>query len=227
MRCRVAVALAVILTGLPVAAETVVIEASRDATLIEDPDGALANGAGPALFAGRTNQATNGTRRALVYFDVAAVVPRGAILESAVLQLFLNPSNPDPRTIRLYRVLADWGEGASSSAGGGGAPAGTGDVTWLHTFWDTEFWVHGGGQFLGRSTAEQVVADSGFFVWDGDEHMLQDVRLWVVAPRSNFGWILVGDETTRQTSKGFASREDPDPTRRPVLIVSYRLPGQN
>jgi len=225
MRCQVVVALAAILTGLPVAAETVVIEASRDATLIEDPDGALANGAGPAFFAGRTAQATNGTRRALVYFDVAAVLPRHAILEGAALQLFLNPSNPDPRTIRLYRALADWGEGASSSAGGSGAPAGPGDVTWLHTFWDTDFWVHGGGQFLGRSSAEQEVAGSGFNVWDSNPHIVQDVRLWIARPDRNFGWILVGDETTRQTAKGFASREDPDPTRRPVLSITYRLPG--
>ena len=227
MRMSVVVVLAVVLAGFPTAAETVVIEASRDATLIEEPDGALANGAGPAFFVGRSAQASNGTRRALVHFDVAAVLPRRAIIESAALELFVNPSNEGTRTIRLYRVLADWGEGASSSAGGAGAPAGPGDATWLHTFWDTEYWVHGGGQFLGRSSGEQGVAGEGFYVWDGSRQMVQDVRLWLAAPDRNFGWILVGDETTRQTAKGIASREDPDPTRRPVLRLTVRVPGSD
>ena len=205
------------------AAETVEIVASRDATMIEDPDGALANGSGPAFFVGRTGQQDNGIRRALVRFDVAAVVPRQAIIESVVMRLYLNPSNATPRLIRLYRALADWGEGPSSSAGGGGAPSQPGDATWLHTFFDTEFWAYAGGQFIGRVSAESEVLDSGYFTWD-DGFLSQDVRLWLAAPQQNFGWFVLGDETTRQTAKGFASREEPDPTRRPILIVTYRLP---
>ncbi len=52
-------------------AETLVIEATNDATLIEDASGLLANGSGPALFVGRTGQATGGVRRAMVRFDLA------------------------------------------------------------------------------------------------------------------------------------------------------------
>jgi hypothetical protein len=35
-----------------------------------------------------------------------------------------------------------------------------------------------------------------------------------------------GDETTPQTAKSFASRENPDLSLRPVLEVTYRLPGR-
>ena len=217
--------LVVLASGPSAAAETVLIEASRDATLIENPDGALANGSGPALFVGRTGQDENGTRRALLYFDVAGAVPRRAIIESAKLTVFMTPSNPEARTLRLHRVLADWGEGPSSSSGGGGAESEPGDVTWVHTFYDSDLWVHEGGQFVARVSAELEVSGSDFYTWQSNRHVVQDVGLWKSAPGRNFGWILVGDETELQTAKSFASREHPDLTLRPVLEVSYRLPG--
>ena len=57
-------------------AETIVIEATNDATLIEDGSGLLANGSGPALFSGRTGQVIGGIRRAMVRFDLAEALPR-------------------------------------------------------------------------------------------------------------------------------------------------------
>jgi hypothetical protein len=214
-----------LLLSPPAAAETVLIPADRDATLVEHPEGGLANGSGPFLFAGHTAQEENGIRRGLVRFDMAAAIPRGAIIESVTLTLYMAPSNPEPRELRLHRVLADWGEGPSSSSGGGGAPAQPGDATWLHTFYDAEFWVHRGGQFLGRASAALEVAGSAFYTWVSNPHLVQDAQLWNAAPERNFGWILVGDETTLQTSKSFASREHPDPALRPVVEVAYRLPA--
>jgi len=214
-----------LLLGTPVLAETVFVEAARDATLIEDPDGARANGSGPLLFAGRTSQAQNGIRRGLLYFDVAAVLPRNAIIESASLRMFHPGGNNAAREIRLNRVLADWGEGASAAAGGGGAVSETGDATWLHAFYDHAVWVHNGGQFVGRASSAQEVGPTGFYTWESTEHLVQDVRLWKSAPQRNFGWILIGDETTRQNTKKFASRENPDRSIRPQLEIAYRLPG--
>jgi hypothetical protein len=224
-KCTTVLVLTLLLVG-PAAAETVAIEANRDATLIEDPDGALANGSGPVFFAGRTNQTQNSVRRALLYFDVAAVVPERAVIERVALTLFMSPSNPESRRMALYRVQADWGEGSSSASGGGGAPSEPGDATWLHTFFDTDFWAHSGGQFIGRVSSRRVVAGSGFYTWESTNHLVQDVRLWKSAPKRNFGWILIGDETTRQTVKSFASREFSDPAFRPILEVTYRLPGE-
>jgi hypothetical protein len=223
---RPAILLLTVLLGIePAAPETLTLEANRDATLIEDPGGSLANGAGPSCFMGRTAQSENGIRRALLSFDVAAALPRGAVIESVALRLFVTPSNPDPRPIRLHRVLADWGEGPSASSGGGGAAALPGDVTWLHTFWDYDFWVQIGGQFLGRASAERTVASPGDCVWSDSPHLTQDVRLWNAAPERNFGWMVIGDETTRQTAKSFASREHPDPAVRPRLEIIYRNAG--
>jgi len=206
-------------------AATMNLEATRDATLIEHPEGALANGAGPVMFVGRTAQQSNGLRRALVTFDVTGALPDRAIIEGVSLTLFMTPSNPESRVIRLHRVLADWGEGSTSSSGGGGAPSGPGDATWIHTFWDSDFWAHDGGQFIGRASAELEVGGSGFYTWKRTVRLEADARLWSGVPPRNFGWILIGDEQTPQTVKSFASRDHPDPLLRPVLEITHRLPG--
>jgi hypothetical protein len=219
--------IAAVLAGLPLPgaamAETVEIEADRDVTLIEDPAGALANGSGPAFFVGRTTQPQGSIRRGLVRFDVAAAVPRGAIVERVSLTLEARPGNPGG-LVRLQRVQAGWGEGASSASGGAGRPAEPGDATWVHTFYDRSTWVRPGGQFVGRISAFLQVPDSGPATWESTPHLVQDVRLWLRAPRRNFGWILIGDETRPTTAKAFISREHPDPGLRPRLRVTYRLP---
>ena len=183
----------------------------------------MANGRGSVLFAGRTNQANDSIRRAMLRFDVEGALPERALIEGVSLTLFMTPSNADPRTLRLYRVLADWGEGPSSSSGGAGAPAQPGDVTWLHTYWDTDLWVHAGGQFVGSDSSTLAVSASGFYTWESTIHMVADVRLWASAPQRNFGWVLIGDETVRQSVKSFASRENSDPVLRPALEITYRV----
>lgn len=212
--------------GTTARADTVTLVADRDATLIEDAFGGWANGSGPNLFAGRTAQGEGSIRRTLIRFDVAAAVPPGAIVESVTLTLVMNPSNASPATLPLHRVLADWGEGPSSSSGGLGAPAQPGDATWLHTFFDEERWVHPGAQFVARESGAALVEDPGPCTWSSTIHLVADVTLWVQAPERNFGWVLLGDETFPQTVKSFASRENTNEEARPRLTVTYRDAGQ-
>ena len=70
------------LVPITAGAETVRIEAGRDATLVEHPDGALANGSGPFFFVGRTGQGQNSLRRSLLWFDVAAALGPGGTRDS-------------------------------------------------------------------------------------------------------------------------------------------------
>ena len=208
-------------------AGTVTAVADRDATLVEHPDGALASGAGPSVFAGRNNLADNSVRRALLHFELADALPRGGsqtVERVALVITNLTESNSAPREYRLHRVLADWGEGASSSAGGAGAPAEAGDATWLHTFHDQNFWLHNGGQFEGEPSARLVVVDAGTYRFESPQ-LTRDVVLFAARPELNFGWILIGDETVRQTVRAFGSRENPDPAARPVLEITFRRPA--
>ncbi len=226
MRKAVLAALALLGLMTPNQAATVTIPAARDTTLVEDPNGALANGAGPAVFAGRTNATDNGVRRGLVVFDLVEgllqVHPNAMAIEKVALVLTnLTESNVAPAEYRLHRVLADWGEGTSSSSGGGGAEATPGDATWIHSFYAKTFWMHNGAQFAGDPSARLIVAGPGVYRFESDA-LLRDVRLWALRPERNFGWILIGDETGRQTVRAFASRDNPDPVLRPVLEITYR-----
>src|SRR5512132_1601439 len=131
-----ATALLLLLGTLPVQAETAFVRADRDTTLIEDPDGARSNGVGPVFFVGQTNQATGSLRRGLVRFDVASALPQGAVVESVMLHLTALRGNPGAFPVRLSRVLADWGEGASSSTGGQGVLSKETAATEIYTFYD-------------------------------------------------------------------------------------------
>lgn len=206
-------------------AGSVSLNPDRDATLIEHPHGQLANGAGSALFVGRTGQALNGVRRALLYFDIAGALPRNSVIDDVSIVLHLAPSNSAPATVSVHRVLDSWSEGPSSSSGGGGAAAQAGDVTWLHTSHDIAYWKRVGGHFVATASSATEVGSSNTYTWPGTPQLLADVRLWLHAPDRNFGWLLLGDEDTPQSAKRFVSREAPESEFRPVLNIRYSLPG--
>jgi hypothetical protein len=225
------------LTALPAFAGMVTIPADRDATLIEFEAGERANGSGPSFFAGHTNQEEFGTRRGLVRFDVAAALPENALIDGASLRLYQSSGNAEPSAVSLHRVLSDWGEGASIATGGQGVLAEPGDATWLHTFYDYDYWVQQGGHFIPHASATAMVGGKAFYQWENIVHLENDVRLWLHAPQQNYGWLVMGDEDTGGSVKSFYSREcvdaDVDDRRkcadsnqRPMLTIEYHLPGE-
>jgi hypothetical protein len=203
----------------------VVLEAQADATLIEHPLGQRANGAGPNVFVGRTNQPADFRRRALLRFDIAAALPHNALIEDVRLTLYLSQGDGPPVDVSLHRVLSSWSEGPSTATGGQGAPALPGDVTWLHRSYPGLPWNQVGGDFLSAPTATATVAEPGFYSWEHPQRLTRDARLMLRNPGRNFGWLMVGNEELEGSSRRFDSREFPDPTRRPMLEVRYRLPG--
>lgn len=205
----------------PAGALTVDVPATRDTTLIENPEGAAGNGAGPNFFAGRTSMSTGSIRRALVVFDVAAYLPAGAVVTGASLNLHVSMAQEGSHDVTLHRVLSDWGEGASSSDGGRGAAAQPGDATWIHTFYDTSFWGSAGGDAVATSSSMATIDGPGYHTWPSTPGTVADVQGWLDAPASNFGWMLIGDETIPTSVKRFDSRENADPSVRPLLTVTY------
>jgi hypothetical protein len=205
-------------------AETMMVPCAADNTLIESATGAISNGSGPAVFVGRNSQAQGSRRRGLLRFDVAAALPAGVIVTRAELTLTLTPSNPQPAWIGLHRVLAAWGEGASTAAGGSGAPAAPGDATLLHTFYDVSFWAQAGGDYHAAASAALEVGDAGAWEWGSTPAAVADVQAWIDFPDSNHGWLLLGAEDAPTTAKRFASREAEDAATRPQLLVEYQRP---
>ena len=127
--------------------------------------------------------------------------------------------------IELHRLLSDWGEGGSDASGeeGGGARATTGDATWLHTFFDTAMWANPGGDFSATVSASAPVGATSTYTWSSPQ-MGADVQAWLDQPASNFGWLLLGNESQDQTTKRFDSRENAVAGNRPRLDVIYAPP---
>jgi hypothetical protein len=210
----------------PAGAEVITLDAGRDNTLYESATGNVSNGAGPSIFAGRTNQATGSIRRGLVWFDVAAAVPAGSTILAARLKLTMSQTTAGAMNVGLHRVSAAWGEGASDggAAGGTGAPAQAGDATWKHRFYPGTLWANPGGDFAAGASATLSVDAAGDYEWPSTPGLVADVQAWLAAPADNHGWLLRGNEAIAPSVKKFESRESVDPAFRPALTIEYALP---
>lgn len=199
---------------------TVSLNPVLDNTLYQSAAGSLSNARGQFLFAGRNSQSN--TRRTLVQFDLAAAIPAGATITSATLIMTASSGGPEVLDFSLHRALASWGEGTSAATGseGMGAPATTGDATWLHRFFNTSLWSAQGGDFSAASSATTSLGDVGAYAWAGAA-MAMDAQSWLDSPATNFGWLIRGGESAAGSAKRFNSRENTDIESRPTLIIEY------
>jgi hypothetical protein len=183
-----------LVAALPLTAQTstVVVPCDLDNTLFENALGALSSGQGTSVFVGLPN--VGGKRRALLRFNVASVVPPSARILGARLQINV--------AVTGHRVSSAWGEGASVATGGTGAPAQTGDATWLHTFYSSSFWTTPGGDFDATPSFTMTTPQTGVAIAPPSLLAVRDVQAWLDAPASNFGWLLrMVDEVTLQTAR--------------------------
>ena len=217
--------LAGVLSAFSLYADTTTLTPSKDNTLYESSDGSLSNGAGFYLFVGAT--AGNSVRRVLLRFYLSSI-EAGATIDSARLVLQMDRSNAGATTIFCHRLLADLGEANSvgTRGEGAGASAESGDATWLHGFFPSTSWSNVGGDFLATASASQSVDGTGSYTWTSQQ-LKADVQTWVDSATVNFGWILIGDESTTTTSKRFLSRDSNDSSLRPQLIVDYTPSAAN
>lgn len=212
-------------TSTPRPAATVTLEPSKDNTLYESGDGSLSNGSGQHLFVGTTSSGSG--RRALLAFDVSRSIPRGSRVTSVRLRLTVSRTVVGPKKVEVYRVAADWGEGASDASAqeGAGAAAQTGDATWVHRFFDSSRWANPGGDFAPTASAVADVGSNGPSSWGPTPGLIADVQAWVDNPSSNFGWLLLVSGGG-QSAKRFESREAGNAAQRPQLVVEFTPPGQ-
>jgi hypothetical protein len=204
--------------------DVVTFGAAHDNTLYQNASGAVSNGAGPGFTTGNIMQ--GGLRRGLISFDIAANVPAGATIQSVSLQLHMSRTVSGAADVSLYPVLEGWGEGTSNAGNndGQGVPATPGDATWLHRFFNTVFWTNAGGDFAPAASAASSVDQVGFYTW-ASAGMVADAQSWLDAPAGAFGWGVIIDGAAPGTTKRFDSREATDPTLRPMLTVTYAVPG--
>jgi len=210
--------------GSTIITSTVTLTPTKDNTLYEHVSGDLSNGAGVHLYVGRTNSGF--LRRGVLAFDLASSsIPPEAAVISATLTLNLSRVSrfPVEEEVTLHRVLSDWGEG-NSNGNGGGAPAASGDATWLHTFYDTDFWLNPGGDYTSTASAATLVTNTlGYYSWGSTMTMTNDIQNWLAQPATNFGWLLLGDEAQPGSAKQFDTKENVIESNRPTLTITYAV----
>jgi hypothetical protein len=214
-------------TAGPSIADSIQLPSVADNTLYENVNGSFSNGAGSGMFAGRTGQISDPTRRALVRFDLAAAIPAGSTITSVQLGLTQTMGPILDETFSVHRVLASWGEGTSlaPSGQGGGAASTPNDATWRHRFFNTTQWASLGGDFAPGALTSAVVGDLGPYAWPSSPAFVAAAQSMLDAPAGNFGFLLKGDESADGTAKRFATKEYPVAESRPTLIVEYTPPG--
>lgn len=207
--------------GAPSFTETFV--ASKDNTLCQSESGALSNGLGEYLFAGLTNQdADQRTRRALLAFDFSSAMPSDAQITAVELGLEMSLTIVGAVDTSLHRVTTDWGEGTSDAPNQEGActAATTGDATWTSAFDGGAAWNTVGGDFDSTASATTSVAGAGDYTWSSAV-MVTDVQAWVSDATTNFGWLVMADESSGTSAKRFNSRSNADVSTRPSLTVTF------
>ncbi len=219
--CGVVGSLACAAAGI--AQVTIELPSVRDNTMYQ-PSGStqLSNGAGEHMFIGRTNGGY--ARRALLQFNVSSI-PANASIQEVVLRLSMSRTISDATQMRVHRMSLSWGEGASNAGGqeGGGATALTGDATWQYRTFPTAQWFQAGGTFVGTPSATKNIGIVGIYEISSDG-LLADVEAWRASPATNFGWVLIGNESADGTAKRFDTREFGVAAYRPALVVTYTLP---
>ena len=211
--------LALVLFSGPLAARAAIIalDAVRDNTIYSETFAQLSNGQGPYLYSGRNGN--DNLRRALLGFDLSAI-PAGSTILSARLTLSMDRTISGAFDFSLYRLLANWGEGASNAGtpGGIGTSAQAGDATWTLALFPGTPWSTPGGTFAAAASATTSVNAIGNYVWTSTQ-MTADVQNWLNAPATNFGWLLKDDESAL-SAKRFVSAEGAAASR-PKLLISY------
>jgi len=218
----------------PALGEVVTFQASKDNTLCEpEPDmiAPVSNGGGEHIFAGSTAN-TDQRRRALIAFNVSdgSIAP-GSQINSVKLTLHVSRvKSAEAKLASLHRVSADWGEQLSNAGGEEGrcANALPGDATWDERLLGSAGWATPGGDFAALSSATIGIGGVGFYTWDSTLALIADVQSWLDNPAANFGWTLIGDETTTLTAKRFDSRSNTTlvgtQAVTPVLEVDFTPP---
>lgn len=211
-------------------AATIHVPASADTALFQNnPDHNL--GALEFLPIGVTS--IGDYARGLIRFDLTGNVPFGAVVTEAALDLTVVQGRFSTDVYQVHRLLRDWGEGDKTgriSGTGLGAPADSGEATWLARFHPNVLWASPGGlsgvDFAGSPSASQNIANNGLYTFSSPQ-LAADVAQWLTHPATNHGWIILVENEIAAigSARRFASRQDLNPANHPRLTITYTVPG--
>jgi uncharacterized protein YjlB len=127
-------------------------------------------------------------------------IPLGSTINSASLTIDVTDSSGSTTTISLHRMLRAWNESDTWNSMGAGIQ-----------FDDVE----------AASTPDGVLDDPSTWRWHTFNGLEAAVQSWADGD-PNYGWAILSDNNQAWL---FATSEEPDSTRRPVLSVNFTPPG--
>ncbi|MFT6808448.1 MAG: hypothetical protein ACJA01_001673 [Saprospiraceae bacterium] len=193
-----------------------------DNTIYEESN-SLSNGNGDYILVGKAGPVNgNYLRRGLIMTDFD-LIPSSAIIVSA--KLVIIGASGSPQILSLHRALKQWGEGLSDAPGNesGGAMATSHDATWNQSKFGSIFWSSLGGDFAPIPTASALIKPSVSNEFSGPD-LTADVQAWVDGSLSNYGWMIIGNETTSGSAIGLNSGDINNGI--PYINVKYKLPAR-
>ncbi|MFK7787540.1 MAG: T9SS type A sorting domain-containing protein, partial [Crocinitomicaceae bacterium] len=125
---------------------------------------------------------------------------------------------------RIYALTQEFGEGTSvpmSGGGGAGASPIAPDATWTDAMLGTASWTSPGGDYVPAQLSTVSMSNTGNQVFVSEPGFVATAQSWINTPASNFGIILIGDESAPCNSRRFGSKEL---GVAPVLSVTYSVP---
>ncbi|MFM7296108.1 MAG: DNRLRE domain-containing protein [Planctomycetota bacterium] len=214
-----------LLLSLQAHADVATLTPSKDATIYNDTVGDRTDSKGSTMYAGQAGANTTWpTRRALVGFDTSSI-PTGSTVTSVQLKLYMSKTVVGAKAFTIHKLTRGWNEGPTSGFSGNGNTAQVGDPTWLHTFFNNQFWTTPGGDFAATASATVSIGSTyTYYTWGSTAQMVSDVQSWIDNSSQNFGWIVRGPEGGAKSAKQFETRESLAQYR-PQLIVTYTPPA--
>lgn len=206
-----AVTIGVLLILLPffsapatLADSTVVTPPSKDAW-VDETDPSINHGDDTELKVRSEEDSDNS--RTLVAFTLPDL-PDGAIIESAILSLFMKDAPSGDRTYGVYRITQDWVEGDGSSDNDP-----SGEVTWDNK---------PATEASPTSAVSIGTSDNVTKSWD----VTTDVQGFYAETFSNYGWMIQDEnENTSPAEKSeFRSKEHDEASEQPSLEIVYSVP---
>lgn len=196
----------------PIHADTTNFSASADTFI----NSTLANnnaGSEGHVAAGRDG--AGGIRRGLFIFDATSIQP-GSTVTSVTVQIAVTGTpgaGSANSTFGLHRVTEEWTEGNKNGTGGigneNGAPATTGETTWVNKKHNVAAWQTSGGSgdFISSASAGTFVTGVGTYSW-ASTGLIADVQFWVDNPGRNYGLMLISQsEGVSKSARQFGSSE--------------------
>ncbi|MBX7235145.1 MAG: DNRLRE domain-containing protein [Caldilineales bacterium] len=149
-----------------------------------------------------------GIMQSLLNFDLAPALPVRAVVDSALLQLWVvERSNINPLSATAYMLRRPWDETQV-----------THQRATLAAAWQTAG-AFGSDDRDPARLATVALPEAGLVSWD----VTQAAQRWATDPSAAFGLILTGDEGS-YVHYGLASREHFDAGKQPRLVVLYHIP---